>query len=452
MAFRAVLVFAALSTGAKALTSTHNAGSRNQHKVFYSSSFWPFTSAHSNTKPITEADYQQAAAKTSDEAMIEFVVNLLEQDNKIVLNNGELAGFVKWYSGTKSVQSLERMKEELASKDWVQTAPKALSLAAQASGHNHALVSEGDYQEVAALKSDEAMMALVVRMLDSENKTVGNFGELAGLVQWFSGTKAVQTLAKLRQELSAKDWVQPLKVAKKASAQRVKVAEKPKAAISHEARVAEHHKERKHLCYRCVISDDSNVMSYNFNKKRNGTQTLLATSKSSLGVRVSEPGTYWLWHTGDVQIQARFWKANATALVLGALAVSGEFMQGNTLTVRPKHRKLQWNEDEILVNQSHFTNYYMHGRFEQHPKDVISGQKIDAGMQFHFVNNMSIVVNRFAKSIAVSIQMCGAEEPEKLEGHCATGFIDGKHKLTDEMSLVRSKKLSQHDSIFIDVP
>merc|ERR1719446_1610642 len=62
------------------------------------------------------------------------------------------------------------------------------------------------YQQVASLKSDEDMNDFILRVLQKDGLE-GNTSYLQGLVPWYSGTRAVQSLATLRKELSEKPWV-----------------------------------------------------------------------------------------------------------------------------------------------------------------------------------------------------------------------------------------------------
>jgi len=70
-------------------------------------------------------------------------------------------------------------------------------------------LSEAGYQAIAALHSDDAMAAFSRVLLAKEGKMVSDEGELSGLVPWFSGTSAVQTLVQLKTELLSKTWVVP---------------------------------------------------------------------------------------------------------------------------------------------------------------------------------------------------------------------------------------------------
>jgi len=73
-------------------------------------------------------------------------------------------------------------------------------------------VTEEGYQKVAALHNDSEMNQFVWKVLDADNVRVTNQGELNGLIPWFSGTEATQSLAQLRVELHKKTWIEKLPV------------------------------------------------------------------------------------------------------------------------------------------------------------------------------------------------------------------------------------------------
>merc|ERR1719329_460040 len=56
--------------------------------------------------PLTEAGYQQVAVLKSDEEMAKFIRRFLELHGKVVGSDGDLTGFVPFYSGTETVQTL----------------------------------------------------------------------------------------------------------------------------------------------------------------------------------------------------------------------------------------------------------------------------------------------------------------------------------------------------------
>jgi len=78
-------------------------------------------------------------------------------------------------------------------------------------------MSESGYQQVAALKSDEAMAVFVKQVLSERGMQVSNEGELNGFVRFYSGTEAVQNFAHLKEELFAKPWVEAIPHAAEAS-------------------------------------------------------------------------------------------------------------------------------------------------------------------------------------------------------------------------------------------
>lgn len=70
-------------------------------------------------------------------------------------------------------------------------------------------MTEDGYQQVAALNDDLEMGIFAKRLLDSRGLEATNTAELDGLVQWYSGSRAKQSLEAMVSELSSKPWVQP---------------------------------------------------------------------------------------------------------------------------------------------------------------------------------------------------------------------------------------------------
>lgn len=73
-------------------------------------------------------------------------------------------------------------------------------------GHTAPLTEQG-YLAVAALKSNDDMKAYIHRVCESEARYVQDIAELNGVVPYFSGEKAVQSLANLQSELRRASWV-----------------------------------------------------------------------------------------------------------------------------------------------------------------------------------------------------------------------------------------------------
>jgi len=70
-----------------------------------------------------------------------------------------------------------------------------------------AALTEAGYEQVAASKNDEAMGQYVRRFLKSNKKMIKSDDDLNGLIPWYSGVQAKQSLAQLKSELFSKPWV-----------------------------------------------------------------------------------------------------------------------------------------------------------------------------------------------------------------------------------------------------
>jgi len=62
-------------------------------------------------------------------------------------------------------------------------------------------LDEAGYQSVAELKDDEEMKQFILRVVEDYDCKIEHDGGLMGIVPWFSGTTAVQSLEKLNESL-----------------------------------------------------------------------------------------------------------------------------------------------------------------------------------------------------------------------------------------------------------
>jgi len=149
------------------------------------------------TAALSEVGYQNVAGHRSRAHMTAFARRILKEEHKNVVDEGALAGLVPYHSGEISVQSFDKLRQDLLSADWVKDAEAETPL------------TESGYQLVALRKSDDEMMAFAHRVAESEARHVGNTTELNRLVPYYSGTKGVQSLEALKQELRQAWWVHP---------------------------------------------------------------------------------------------------------------------------------------------------------------------------------------------------------------------------------------------------
>lgn len=147
--------------------------------------------------PLDEGGYQRVAAQHNDDAMQTFVRRLLRTMDRTVEDQNSLNGFVPFYSGTVSVQSFARLKEELQAAAWV--------LQLRVNGSDAPLSEEG-YAALGGHASDEQMATFIRRVLQSMGRNVTDEGGFNGLVPHYSGNVSVQTFEQLRQELATAPW------------------------------------------------------------------------------------------------------------------------------------------------------------------------------------------------------------------------------------------------------
>eukprot|EP00971_Amphidinium_carterae_P304618 6053410-Amphidinium_carterae.1 len=69
--------------------------------------------------PLTEDGYQKVASLKDDVKMVHFIRRVCAAEVRRVVNEDGLSGFAPYFSGTTSVQSLEKMREEIRGAPWV---------------------------------------------------------------------------------------------------------------------------------------------------------------------------------------------------------------------------------------------------------------------------------------------------------------------------------------------
>jgi len=164
-----------------------------------------------------------------------------------------------------------------------------------------------------------------------------------------------------------------------------------------------------------------------------------------------EVGTFWLMKTNDIFIQARYWKAKTHAFsILGALAVGGEFLNNNVLTIRSNIGNITWNDQAVLQHSNAvFKNIYVEARSHQDSELVANGKK-GHGIDINFPNGFSLVVNRWKASLNVKLRYCAADaDSSEMTGQC--GNFDGDAR-DDTMQLVmpRILRVPQEEILFLD--
>jgi len=74
------------------------------------------------TAALSEDGYQLVAERSSDDEMTLFVKRFLTSKGMRCTDEGELQGFVRWYSGSNAVQSFEQLNTEIMEMPWVEKA------------------------------------------------------------------------------------------------------------------------------------------------------------------------------------------------------------------------------------------------------------------------------------------------------------------------------------------
>ena len=112
-------------------------------------------------------------------------------------DDGALNGIVPFYSGSKAVQSHAALAQELHVAKWLKDGV----------GKTADPLTEEGYKLVAAEHDDDAMSVYIRRVLESEGQSSADDSGLSGIVPFYSGSKAVQSHAALKQELRTAKWV-----------------------------------------------------------------------------------------------------------------------------------------------------------------------------------------------------------------------------------------------------
>jgi len=166
-------------------------------------------------------------------------------------------------------------------------------------------------------------------------------------------------------------------------------------------------------CTNCIIWGDPHVITFDASAKRVAQHPLREAFFRTRGwksdqVSIYDEGTFWLVKSKNVHIQGRYWhnKTHVDWTNLGALAVGGPFLNGNTLTIRPLGSPSTWNGQEILaIMPSHFENEYVQAKFH-HNSEIIKNGDLGEGIDVELPDDVRLTVNRWKQNLAVKISMC----------------------------------------------
>jgi len=143
--------------------------------------------------PLCQDGYHALVKLKSDYQMEVFITRVVKSMQMQISDKGRLNGVASFYSGTKGKQSFAQLRKEIIGavrgpNAWV-------------SSGRDAVLSEIGYQNVAALKDDMQMALFVRRMALHHGCAVVDEDAMTGVVPYYSGTKSVQSLAQLSEEL-----------------------------------------------------------------------------------------------------------------------------------------------------------------------------------------------------------------------------------------------------------
>jgi len=124
-----------------------------------------------------------------------------------------------------------------------------------------------------------------------------------------------------------------------------------------------------------------------------------------------EKGDFWLVRHPMVNIQGRFNVVDHKKhSFLRVVAVSGPFIQNNTLVIGPMNgvgtAKSYWNQEEILPTLgSVYENYLVKAKWTDSQRLVQDSERTAAGVDVQFPLGISMVVNRGKNGLGLKISM-----------------------------------------------
>merc|ERR1719440_559571 len=156
------------------------------------------------TAPLSEYGYMQVVELRNTYEMFRFAIRVLEEEGlHMSKHKGKLHGMLSFYNCEKSIQSLERMRTEFMEVadgefGWLKKGDDFRD----ESGHTAPLTEEG-YRAVYDLCNSTELFIFTRRLIDEEGwKFTGEKGKLYGLLEYYGCEKGIQSLKRLRDELT----------------------------------------------------------------------------------------------------------------------------------------------------------------------------------------------------------------------------------------------------------
>jgi len=163
-----------------------------------------------------------------------------------------------------------------------------------------------------------------------------------------------------------------------------------------------------------------------------------------------ETGDMWLVKSGKVSIQARYVRDDTLPednLFVGAVAVGGEFMNGNKLIIGALDDNVTYNGNEILGAQE--SKFEVSGliKAERHVQArlVQNTDSINPGIDVELPEGVKLLINRQGHYINVQIKMPPAEGGQ--DGFCGNFNGNGDD---DSLEFIeaRNPRVAESDSLF----
>lgn len=183
--------------------------------------------------PLSEKGYKTVSGLRSNTEMRTFMQRVVADMGARVVDEAGFSGVIPYYSGVRSTQSLEALKQEIRStpdsrNPWVEFSSPISAMetsiatagtryqrranledagaSGAISGSSVSLDEEG-YKVVSSLRNDAEMKTFIERVVESMDGVVGDEAGLNGVVPYYSGVRSTQSLQALKKEILAAHWV-----------------------------------------------------------------------------------------------------------------------------------------------------------------------------------------------------------------------------------------------------
>jgi hypothetical protein len=202
-------------------------------------------------------------------------------------------------------------------------------------------------------------------------------------------------------------------------------------------------------CDSCVLWGGPHVIPfdlYRVHRLISQKDGLFTTGSLADQATINDLGTYWLVNNDHIRIQGRYLenKTSPDLISLGALAVGGPFLEGNTLVIRPSSEKTTWNGKEVLrAIPSEFSNDLVAAKYHDKAENVKDGSH-GPGIEIDLPLGVRLTVNRWKQSLAAIIQMC----PQKGEQSGQCGNYNANARDDAAVIASRGQRVSPSEFLF----